>query len=246
MTYPPGVLDTLAATGDFAAVQAIIPDGWAYGVFTSDTPVLHAYHLDPDVVAVSAQLAAHGTLSLVDRFRMVVLAGLLRSTARVPGEVWELGVYRGGTAALMRNILAAEPAPPMLRLFDTFAGMPATDPAHDLHAQGDFADVSLDAVRALVGADSFIDYRAGLVPATFRGTEHATLRFCHVDLDIYAPIAAALEFIYPRLSAGGVLLCDDYGFATCPGARSAVDVYCKANNIPSVVLPTGQALLLRM
>ncbi len=245
MTYPPGLLQEFNRTGDFEALRPYLPDGYAYGVFSSDLPVLHAYLLDPDVTAVTEQLAAAGAPSLVDRFRMLVLKQLLLTTERLQGEVWELGVYRGGTAALIRNILAARPAPPTFRLFDTFAGMPESDSGHDLHGAGEFADVSLTAVQALIGPGSFLDYRPGLVPDTFAGLEAAQLRFVHVDLDIHRSLVAALEFIYPRLVQGGIILLDDYGFATCPGAREAIDEYCSKSTLPLVVLPTGQAFLIK-
>ncbi len=247
MTYRPGLLADFNATHDFAALQAELPDGYAYGVFTSDLPILHAYLLDPAITQATAQLAAHGTASLVDRFRMLVLQQLLRSTESLDGEVWELGVYRGGTALLIRNTMAAGPGPGQrcFRLFDTFCGLPQPDPEHDLHREGEFADVSLDAVKAVVGADDFLDFRPGMIPHTFVGLEKSTLRFAHVDLDLYEPIAAAVEFIYPRLLPGGIMVFDDYGFATCPGARAAVDAFCVPRRLPLVVLPTGQAFLIK-
>ena len=239
MTYRPGLIDTM----DFEELRAALPDGYAYGRFQSDLPVLHAYHLDPLIAATMAQLADAGVVPLVDRFRMLILKQLLLSTAPVAGEVWELGVYTGGTARLIRNVLVADEAPPPLRLFDTFAGMPATDPARDLHQEGDFADVTLAGVQNLVGNEPFIDYRAGMVPTTFAGLEHVTIRFAHIDLDIHAPIAAAIAFVFPRMPPGGVMLFDDYGFATCPGARIAVNEAFDALRVPVVVLPTGQAFV---
>ncbi len=237
MTYRPGLIHSWNSD----ELRAALPDGYAYGVFQTDMPVLHAYHLDPVVVATSAQLAACGVVPLVDRFRMLILKQLLLSTAFTPGEVWELGVYTGGTATLIRNILAGEGSPPPLRLFDTFAGMPATNPERDLHAEGDFSDTSLEAVRSLVGADPFIDYRPGIIPQTFAGLDQAVIRFAHIDLDIHDPIAASIEFVFPRMPAGGIMLFDDYGFATCPGARAAVDSAFVQMNVPVVILPTGQA-----
>ena len=241
MTYRPGLIDSQ----DIDELRAALPDGYAYGQFQSDLPILHAYHLDPVIAETCQQLAAAGVVSLVDRFRMLVLKQLLLSTAPLDGEVWELGVYRGGTAALIRNTLAATPPAPRFRMFDTFSGMPATDPARDLHRAGDFADVSLADVQALVGADPFLDFRPGLVPETLVGLEDRAVRFAHVDLDIHAPIAAAIAFIFPRMPAGGIMLFDDYGFATCPGARLAIDEAFRGRSIPVIVLPTGQAFVIK-
>ena len=67
----------------------------------------------------------------------------------------------------------------------------------------------------------------------------------HVDLDLYEPTRAALAYAYDRMSPGGLVLCDGYGFATCPGARQAVDEFMASRQEPVVHLPTGQGLVLR-
>ncbi len=239
---PPQIAAVLPVTASPALTRA---DEWAYGAYDPGWPILHAYHLEPAITAVMARLATFGALSLVDRFRMSVLLRLLRSTARVPGEVWELGVYHGGSALLMRNELAPDGTVP-LRLFDTFAGLPEPDPARDFHTAGEFGDASLAGAQALVGQDSFIDWRPGLVPDTLAGLEKAVLRFVHIDLDLYAPIVAAIAFTWPRLAQGGVLLFADYGFWSCPGARTAVDEFCDAEKVALVPLPSGQAFVLKL
>jgi O-methyltransferase len=124
--------------------------------------------------------------------------------------------------------------------------MPQTNDARDVHSASDFADTSLESVRRLVGSERWIDYRAGLVPETFRGLEDSRIRFAHVDLDIYDAILAACEFVYPRLSPCGVMVFDDYGFWSCPGARAAVDEFFRDRPEAPVCLPTGQALVVKL
>jgi Macrocin-O-methyltransferase (TylF) len=65
----------------------------------------------------------------------------------------------------------------------------------------------------------------------------------HIDVDLYEPTRAALEFFHPRLSPGAVMICDDYGFASCPGARKAVDEYLADKADVAIELPSGQALI---
>ena len=171
-----------------------------------------------------------------------VLASLATQTARLDGEVWECGVYRGGTAMLLASRLAA--AGQTLRLFDTFAGMPETDPVRDIHEAGDFSDTSDQAVRSRVKGD-FVRLHAGLIPDTFRGLESSRIAFAHVDVDIYSAVRACCEFIFPRLVVGGVMVFDDYGFASCPGARSAVDEFFHGADVVPLALQTGQAVVFR-
>jgi O-methyltransferase len=85
----------------------------------------------------------------------------------VEGEFFEAGVYRGGTARLLRRILESAHQPRHLHLFDTFAGMPQTDPLRDVHRQNDSGDTSVETVSAFVGREERIVYHQGLVPHTF-------------------------------------------------------------------------------
>jgi len=54
-----------------------------------------------------------------------------------------------------------------------------------------------------------------------------------------------LRFYYNRLSRGGMILSDDYGFATCPSARKAVDDFFADKPESIIELPTGQASILK-
>jgi O-methyltransferase len=66
-----------------------------------------------------------------------------------------------------------------------------------------------------------------------------------VDVDVYRSILDCCEFIYPRLKTGGVMVFDDYGFPTCPGARKAVDEFFTGKPETPVILQTGQAIVIR-
>lgn len=186
-------------------------------------------------------IAAPRTLVSIDRCYM--LYTLLSQALNIDGEILECGVYRGGTAAMMAHVIAEAGSAKKLYLFDTFAGMPETDAERDTyHRAGDFSDTSLDAVRAFVGFPQTAIFRPGLIPKSFAGLEAITIAFAHIDVDIYRSIIDALEFIWPRLSRGGFVVFDDYGFDTCPGARQAVDEFFSQTPTRPLCLPTGQAI----
>jgi O-methyltransferase len=54
-----------------------------------------------------------------------------------------------------------------------------------------------------------------------------------------------MRFFYPRLVPGGVILCDDYGFTTCPGVRRAVDEFMADKPEHVVHVPTGHGFLVK-
>jgi hypothetical protein len=85
----------------------------------------------------------------------------------------------------------------------------------------------------------------GWIPERFN--EAAACRFCfvHIDVDLYQPTRDSLEFFYPRMSPGGMIVCDDYGYVNCPGAKQACDELAADWPERWLHLPTGQGLLIK-
>jgi len=196
-------------------------------------PMLHPW-LSPEW---RARLRADDPRSLLPvHARYVLYCLALDAARRCNGELAECGVYKGGTAKIL-----AEVAPDRrLHLFDTFSGMPETDPKRDLHKAGDFADTSLQSVREYLSGHKNVDCIAGVIPQSLDVVRGSTFAFVHLDLDIYSSIKSACEFFYPRLQSGGILLFDDYGYPSCPGARAAVDEFFTNKPEVRVVMVTGQ------
>jgi O-methyltransferase len=188
-------------------------------------------------------LAAPRTLVSADR--CYVLYTLLRQALALDGDVWECGVYQGGTAAMLAKIIIESGTHKKLFLFDTFAGMPETDKVRDLHRKGDFSNTSVEEVEAFINAPDVTVMRKGYIPDTFSGLESRRIVFAHIDVDIYRSVIESLEFIWPRLSPGGFVVFDDYGFPTCPGALQAVDEFFAQTPVCPLCLHTGQALVFK-
>jgi O-methyltransferase len=181
--------------------------------------------------------------TVVDAPRCYVLHTLARQARHVAGEYWECGVYHGGTALLLAKVAAEDQRP--LRLFDTFAGMPAPDPVRDWHAAGDFSDTSAARVRQLVDYERAVLHE-GAIPASFQGLESQVIALAHIDVDLHRSVLDCCSFIYPRVAAGGFMVFDDYGWPTCVGARLAVDEFFADKPEVPLVLATGQALVIRL
>lgn len=192
------------------------------------------------------RLLAYATpKSLVTPAGCYALTTLLQQALLVEGDVWECGVYKGGTAAMMAALLKEKNSPKKLHLFDTFEGMPQTDAARDWHKAGDFGDTDVESVRKYVDAEEIAVIHKGFIPDTFAGLENSTIAFAHIDLDIYKSILDSLHFIWPRLSVGGVVVFDDYGYASCRGARLAVDEFFAQQKAFPLCLQTGQAIVFK-
>lgn len=177
--------------------------------------------------------------TLVSNDRCYSILQFLKQALNLNGEVWECGVYHGGTAMLINEFAKDR----TVRFFDTFEGMPIADENYDTHKQGDFNDALLEDVKQRVGNANF--YK-GFIPDTFKGLENSEIAFSHIDVDIFQSVYDCSEFIYPRTVSGGIMLYDDCGFPSCAGARTAVDLYFKDKVEKPIYLTTGQVLVIKI
>lgn len=184
------------------------------------------------------------TKTIVAKESLWVIYALAKQSLNLEGDFFEAGVYKGGTAKFLHAMLKSK-SEVTLHLFDTFEGMPVTDKHADLHKKGDFGDTSLKQVIEFVGQEQSI-FHAGFIPDTFAGLDNLKFSFAHVDVDIRSSVLACCRFLYPRMVPGGVIIFDDYGYATCPGERQAVDEFFKDKPECPLVLNHGQAIIFKL
>lgn len=162
--------------------------------------------------------------SILGPAKIASLLRVLTDVISVPGAAAECGVYKGGTLA---TIALARPFSTVYG-FDTFTGLPADKwDASEPHKPGDFADTTLDAVRAVVRNLPNVVLVEGIFPKSTEAC-HAhshTFAFVHLDFDYYESTRAALAWFLPRMSPGGAIVFDDYGWKHCPGVRRAIEEF---------------------
>jgi len=202
-----------------------------YGkLWSRDAPFLEEYRrLDPS-----------GSLRAAER--RFLLRQLLPLLTGVPGDTAEAGVYLGASSWLVCDYFRGSEKAHYA--FDSFAGLSAPGPADGAYwEQGDLASAEEIARARLEPFDAVIC--RGWIPDSFENVDVGQLCFAHIDVDLYEPTLESLKFFYPRVVSGGIILCDDYGFTTCPGARRAVDEYMVDRPEPVVHVPTGQAVIIK-
>ncbi len=234
----------VARTGYFrlrtmvAAHGDTIPDAHLY------QPLYSPWLGDPAFERVYA--AAEGR-TLVSRDRCFVLWRTLQQALHLDGDLLECGVFRGGTALLEATTVRDQGAERPLHLVDSFAGMPDTTEGVNRFREGDFASTSYEDVRQALAPFAFAQVHQGFIPEALAELPIERLAWAYIDVDIYAAVRDSLEYIYPRLMPGGVIVLDDYGFPSCPGVRRAMDEFF-ADGRPEVplCLPTGQGLVTKL
>lgn len=190
------------------------------------------------------------------RERLYHLAQAVDMTRGVQGLVAEAGCYRGLSAYLTCHYLQlADPCyrGESLHLFDSFEGLskPSPEdrvddpaiPVGGVPREAGLFSASLEEVKEALREFPLVSYHRGWIPDCFADAPDGPYRLVHVDLDLHDPTRDSLEFFYPRLAPGGLLICDDYGFVRWPGARTAVDEFCAAAGAPVLRLSSGDAMV---
>jgi len=167
---------------------------------------------------------------------MHIIANLHESIG-VQGDVCEFGVAQGATSALLANEIRASTK--QLWLFDSFQGLPRPtekdvliDDIFNLGSIEKYAGTMASPVEMLKARLDDIDFpedRTRIVPGFIEETiKSATLPdkicFAYIDFDFYEPILTTLRFLRQRVSVGGTIVVDDYGFFSS-GAKTAVDEF---------------------
>jgi O-methyltransferase len=159
--------------------------------------------------------------TMVDVYRCYELYRLAQQCRRVAGDFVEIGVWRGGTAALMAHALPEK----AVHLFDTFSGVAKYDAEFDtLYSDGEHADTDEHIVKdlfATVGASCQI--HRGIFPDDTLSALPARICLAHIDVDTYHSVKQSFASIWPNVQPNGIVVFDDYGIFGCEGANQAVN-----------------------
>lgn len=156
------------------------------------------------------------------------------NTENIVGDIAEVGVYRGGSAKII-----CETTKKQVYLFDTFEGLPRIGREDDTaqFRKGEY-NASYDDVKNYLKEYANIQFHKGLFPNTATPVKNKQFSLVHLDVDIYESTLRGLEFFYPRMSEGGIIISHDYTCAV--GVKKAFDEFFK-NKPEKVILPLRQS-----
>lgn len=164
--------------------------------------------------------------------------------AEIPGDFVECGVWRGGSAMLIAHTLKKlDSSNRTVYLYDTFEGMSEPTKADqslynevdtrntweesEKKSHNEWCYASLEDVREnMISTDyplNKIIFIQGKVEETLPKTSPQQISLLRLDTDWYESTKHELVHLFPLLSAGGVLILDDYGYWA--GSKKAVDEY---------------------
>lgn len=189
------------------------------------------------------ELVSEIEFTLIDKERLYILYQLAKNYLNAKGDVAEVGVYKGGSAKLLSKTFQSSDK--LIHLFDTFSGMPKTDPEKDHHKEHHFNDTSLDHVKKVLHDCKNVRFNQGIFPYTAASIRESGFCLVHIDVDIYRSVLDCCDFLYPRMHKGAIMIFDDYGWPSTPGAKLAVDEFFSNKDEKPIYLPTGQCLIIK-
>lgn len=179
--------------------------------------------------------------------RKYALRELARSTINIEGSIAECGCYEGASSWFIADALSGVP----FHIFDSFEGLSepgkkdlVQDDNYQNWNRGDLGS-SESVLREHLKEYENIHIYKGWIPERFNEAGNDRFRLVHIDLDLYDPTYASLEFFYPRMNDGGIIVLDDYGSTKCPGAYKAVNDYMKDKPEYVIHLPTAQGVIIK-
>ena len=180
------------------------------------------------------------TLTGDERIATLIKAVGYITEHKIPGNIAECGVWRGGSMmAVARALMSHGDLSRHLYLYDTFEGM--SEPTeHDQRFSGESAKslldrepvgvwhlVSIEDVRTNVLSTGYpeenVHFIKGKVEETLPSELPDRLALLRLDTDWYESTKHELTHLFPLLNLYGILIIDDYGH--WKGARKAVDEY---------------------
>jgi hypothetical protein len=197
--------------------------------FVDDQEFLRLYYKLSDIIIMSPH-------------RAYQLWRLAKEANNIPGHFAELGVYKGGTAKLISTVKRSDK---QFFLFDTFEGLPSSDHPTDDYPAGTFGDTTLEEVSGLFQDNDSVIITKGLFPESAKKlSEDQRFAFVHLDADLYQSNFDGLEYFYPRLSPGGVIVIDDFEHPFCKGIQQSTEDFLK-DKPEKLEIPTKHQAMIR-
>ena len=178
--------------------------------------------------------------SLLSAFEQYLVFSVARAQSRLPGAIAEVGVFRGGSAKLICEVKGDK----ALHLFDTYEGLPESSKEdRGVHRKHQYA-CSVEDVQEYLKAYENVLFHKGLFPETTANVPDQQYCFAHFDVDLYEGTKACLEYFYPRMVPGGIMISHDYGLLA--GVEKAFQEFFEDKPEGIIDQPTTQCMIVKL
>jgi hypothetical protein len=175
-------------------------------------------------------------------WRTYILLYFAEIASSVEGDFLELGCHAGYTASKVIKKLNLTRLRKKYFLYDLFEWKEGDE---HTHLEGHDNARMFEDVQERFREFDFVKIIKGSVPQSFSGGFPDKIAFAHLDMNHPASEAGALKAVLPKLSKGGAVILDDYGWWGYSAQKITLDPIIKENGLSVLELPTGQGLILR-
>lgn len=202
----------------------------------------------PNFSRLYEQIALKERTTALEINEMFNVYSAVISTEKIPGDIAEVGVFKGASAKIICSAKDTIKSNKKVHLFDTFEGLPEVKSIDTKWNKKSFKkgqfNCSLESVKAYLKRFSNIYFYRGLFPGTSDPVKSKKFSLVHLDVDLYQSTKDSLEFFYPRMSKGGIIISHDYPFAK--GVKKAFDDFFKDKPEPIISLMNKQAMIVKI
>jgi hypothetical protein len=178
------------------------------------------------------------------------------AAARIDGAFVECGVNAGFLSSAIVRYLDWDRLQKQFFLVDTFTGPVLSQFSSEEIARGrrDAAEHYMDVGGYVTDVDSVrqryerwdsVIIVKGTVPEVLASMDVSKIAFLHLDMNCAFPECEALKFFWDRISAGGIVLLDDYAYFGYEAQGDAMDFVARSFGASILALPTGQGMILK-
>ena len=183
-------------------------------------------------------------------WRLHVLAWAAQAALSVDGDFVECGVLKGFCSEVICKYLDFQKVAKQYFLYDTFSGFPEkTSTKEERSTYPSYKKIDGDAlyeeVCAKFSAYPNIRVVRGIVPDSFAEASPAQISFLHIDMNSEMAEVLALEHLFDRVTAGGIIVFDDFGWNSAINQCKAELAFMRKRGLSILELPTGQGLVIK-
>lgn len=175
-------------------------------------------------------------------WRTYILLYFAEFASQVEGDFLELGCHTGYTASQVVKKVKFDALSKKYYLYDLFKWENGDEHSH---FSGHDNPRMYEDVQERFSEYDFVTITKGSVPESFGDEFPEKIAFAHLDMNNPDPESGALKVVLPKLSKGGVVILDDYGWWGYSAQKTALDPVIKENGLTVLELPTGQGLILK-
>lgn len=184
------------------------------------------------------------------QWRMHVLYWLGNLVKGLEGDFVDCGVATGFCARSLMHYIGFEKLNKKYYLMDSFVGLnrvystPKEMKAQEYFKYGENENMEAFVRKVFKGLN--VEIIRGFIPDTLQQVKPEKVAFLHLDMNAAYPEVEALDYFWPKISKGGVVLFDDYACGSCHHAKNTHDAWAQKHSVEILSLPTGQGLLIKV